>query len=563
MDRFYKEVSALKPLSVCESSYICLVKLAVKGNKEKTTDSECEQVVFFNKEVSLSMENPVQNLRKLCSENEKIEWFLFQNMYFSLCPHTQYALMKAIQEQPAKAFVAGESYWEKGREIGCYYGKNMLYASDDPRQQGTSNLLIHRQLLLQCLDGDDYFFKKRFLILALRERIIACGAAVCYVKELLFRADSTICIPPAFFPQSKQGKRIYAFSHEFSLTGAPVVFREALRVLQKNGYEIHTVSAVDGPIFDQLMNDGISVSVDEELKSKTDEYWEWVAKEYDAVFVSTIVGYWLVERIGKYGIPIFWWIHDANAGYPYLSQFMMQKIPAHVHVYCGGEYARKVLQKYRPLYPAANLLYGVQDRYGGQSKSFLLNKKGKLLFSTIGSLEDRKGQRILLQAIEKLPQEILDICLFLIIGKSSNSEILACVQEMVKKYPENVCYIQSVPRDQIDSVYSQTDCIICASTDDPMPVFVAEGWMCGTPCICSENTGTASMITEGFDSFVYPDDDPQKLAKKIELFCKLPEEKRAELRMHARSLFTKEFDMKKFEEKLLAITAEQIDWRWE
>lgn len=565
VERFYKEIFALKPSSDCENDHICLVKIGVQGrrnNDQKTTNPERKQIIPFYKEVMVSAETPIRSLIELCSEDEKIEWFLFQNMLFSFCPHTQYAFMKAIREQPAKAYIAGESYWENGREVGCYYAQNILYASDDPRQQGSSNLLIHRQLLLQCLEYDACFFENRFPILALRERIKACGAELCCVKELLFKADQAFCIPPAFFPQPKREKRIFAFSHEFSLTGAPVVFREALRVIQKNGYVIHTVSAADGPILDQLVQDGISVSVDQALEGRGEEYWTWVVAHYDAVFISTVVGYWLAERMGKYGMPVFWWIHDANGGYPWLSQFMAQKIPKHVHIYCGGDYARKVLQKYRPLYPAENLLYGVQDRYGRQGGSFPLEKKDKLLFSIIGSIEERKGQSILLKAIEKLPPQIFAHCLFLIVGRPLDKEHLLLVQEAAEKYPENVCYIPSVPRDQIDSVYCQTDCIVCASEDDPMPVFVAEGWMCGTPCICSENTGTAPLITEGIDSFVYQDNNPEKLAEKIALFCGLSAAKRAELQTNARSLFTREFDWRKFEEKLLAITAEIVNGGW-
>ncbi len=565
MDRLYQEISELAPLLDSAKHHICLVKLAPPNGSSvlnNTGMQERNQTIPFSCVIMASSKNPVRSLRKVCRKNEKIEWFLFQNLYFSILPHAQQIFWNSIQNSPSMAYIAGESYWENGKETGCFLGNGEVYGSDDPRQQGASNLLLHRNLLLRCLDCTEKFFENRFLIFALRERIGACGEKIHFIRKLLFKTDDAFCFLPSLFPRPRTKKRILAFSHEFSLTGAPIVFRDALRVLQKNEYQIHVVSLLDGAVLELLAEDGMSVSVDQKLESRSDEYWMQIAEQYDAVFVSTIVGYWLADRMGKYGVPVFWWIHDAEIGYPYLSQFLPQQIPSCVHIYCGGAYARKILQKYRPLYPAENLLYGIQDRYGIQSGEYPLNKGGKTLFSTIGSIEERKGQSILLQAIEKLPQKILDDCLFLIVGRALDREHLAYVQRMEEKYPENVRYLQSIPRDKIDSVYRQTDCIICASTDDPMPVFVAEGWMCGTPCICSENTGTAPMITDGVDGLIYHDNDPERLAEKIVFFHSLPAGERASLKTGARNLFTENFDWEQFEKKLLALTAELTDEEW-
>ena len=62
----------------------------------------------------------------------------------------------------------------------------------------------------------------------------------------------------------------------------------------------------------------------------------------------------------------------------------------------------------------------------------------------------------------------------------------------------------------------QCTCVVCASRDDPMPTFVTEGLIFGKPSIVSEHTGTAGLITEGVDGFVYRDDDPDQLAKVLE-----------------------------------------------
>ena len=61
----------------------------------------------------------------------------------------------------------------------------------------------------------------------------------------------------------------------------------------------------------------------------------------------------------------------------------------------------------------------------------------------------------------------------------------------------------------------QCTCLVCASRDDPMPTFVTEGLIFGKPSIVSEHTGTAGLVTEGVDGFVYRDDDPAQLEKLL------------------------------------------------
>ena len=58
-----------------------------------------------------------------------------------------------------------------------------------------------------------------------------------------------------------------------------------------------------------------------------------------------------------------------------------------------------------------------------------------------------------------------------------------------------------------------------------MPTFVTEGLIFGKPAIVSEHTGTAGLITEGVDGFVYEDDDPEKLAERLAWAIEHPEKR--------------------------------------
>ena len=103
---------------------------------------------------------------------------------------------------------------------------------------------------------------------------------------------------------------------------------------------------------------------------------------------------------------------------------------------------------------------------------------------------------------------------FLFVGKAAEAEMMDAVRSLTADCPDNVFYVKRLTRDEIKSLMAQCTCLVCASRDDPMPTFVTEGLIFGKPAIVSEHTGTAGLITEGVDGFVYEDDDPEKLAER-------------------------------------------------
>ncbi len=149
---------------------------------------------------------------------------------------------------------------------------------------------------------------------------------------------------------------------------------------------------------------------------------------------------------------------------------------------------------------------------------------GRPLFATVGSFERRKGQDIFCKAIRLLPPEVREKASFLFVGKAADKEMMDAVRALTADYPENVFYRKRLDRPEIKSLMEQCTCVVCASRDDPMPTFVTEGLIFGKPSIVSEHTGTAGLITEGVDGFVYHNDDPQQLAKVLEHAIEHPEE---------------------------------------
>ena len=97
----------------------------------------------------------------------------------------------------------------------------------------------------------------------------------------------------------------------------------------------------------------------------------------------------------------------------------------------------------------------------------------------------------------------------------------------------------------------QCNCVVCASRDDPMPTFVTEGLIFGKPSIVSEHTGTAGLISEGRNGFVYHNDDPQQLAVLLEHAIEHPEEL-ASMRTECRKMYEQYYSKEAFEQTLRA-----------
>jgi len=205
---------------------------------------------------------------------------------------------------------------------------------------------------------------------------------------------------------------------------------------------------------------------------------------------------------------------------------------------------------YRIASPEHDFIYGLPDYAAEKFSHYDLSYAGgRPLFATVGSFENRKGQDIFCKAIRLLPPETMKKASFLFVGKAAEAEMMDAVRSLTADCPDNVFYVKRLTRDEIKSLMAQCTCLVCASRDDPMPTFVTEGLIFGKPAIVSEHTGTAGLITEGVDGFVYEDDDPEKLAERLAWAIEHPE-KLAAMRPACRELYESHYSKQAFSDSL-------------
>lgn len=345
--------------------------------------------------------------------------------------------------------------------------------------------------------------------------------------------------------------KILLMSNDLALGGPSIALFHAAMVLKKQGYMVVYASMIDGPLKESLIESGIPVVVDENLQLATMKETEWV-NSFSLIICNTLNFHiFLSER--DTGIPVVWWLHDARFYYDGVNREVIGKVSLdNLKAASVGFLPEEAIKEFLPKLKCDELLYGVADTEDGNEAQ----RDGKVSrFITIGFLEERKGQDILIRAIHELPEDIRSDSEFYIVGHN-NTTFGERIQKESKDIG-NIIITGKVDRDKIHELLRSSDALICPSRQDPMPTVAAEAMMHYVPCIVSDVTGTAAYIHDGDDGFVFQSEDAHALAEKIE-WCVKNKDKAAGMGKKARKLYEEYFSMAAFEKRFLEIIHETL-----
>ena len=369
----------------------------------------------------------------------------------------------------------------------------------------------------------------------------------CCIPQALLHFRRELCAEDVF---SAKGRRALILSHELTMTGAPIVLVSAVPVLRSLGFEVVVLGPADeGPL--QLFLDAGAAVVTRPDCVTSSALWG-LATSADLVLANTVVEAPVVNTLNGSFVPVLWWLHDAFAGYPFIAHKIPKTLGSNVHVCAVGSHATAAMHSVRPDFSIEQLIYGLPDYAQESFPPYDISYAGgRPLFVTVGSFEPRKGQDIFCNAIRLLKPEVRQKAAFLFVGKAADKSLKNAVDALVEDYPDTVFYRKRLERPEIKSLMDQCACVVCASRDDPMPTFVTEGLIFGKPSIVSEHTGTAGLISEGRNGFVYHNDDPQQLAVLLEHAIEHPEEL-ASMRTECRKMYEQYYSKEAFEQTLRA-----------
>lgn len=340
---------------------------------------------------------------------------------------------------------------------------------------------------------------------------------------------------------------ILMVSHDSLLGGATIALQYAARALNKNGYYVTFLLPEEGGMIQELEKDDIHYIVDSTVYGSNE--WMQYARNYDVVFLNTLLMGEYIGQLQKFGEKIFWWIHEAPEYYKKIgkSKYIFD-VNSRLRICCVGKYAKEVFERNFPEISADVLLYGLSD-YNNADTITRTKKSNQVIFLSVGTIEKRKGQDILCESIELLSDEDRAKCQFLFIGKKIDNKLYQQIENCQKTYPNVVRILGTLDREHMMEKYRECECVICSSREDPMPVFITECMMFARVAICSENTGTAGVLRDGYDGLIYQNNDPRLLAEKIRYVIN-QRGNLEQMKSNARDTYEKVFAMEVFEEKI-------------
>lgn len=346
---------------------------------------------------------------------------------------------------------------------------------------------------------------------------------------------------------------VLAFSHEMNLTGAPIALVNALMEMKQNGFYPVLISLKDGELTEKANGVGIPVAIHENLYQS--EVFEHCLEVFDLLFINTFSFFPLISRLNGTNNKVIWWIHECKLFYEQAKeqlqlQFLPQCLEDNISIYAVGEYAKNQLLNIRPDYQVGDFLYFLPDEEKKEEVvNFGFEDENKTIIGVVGTIEKRKGINVLLEALRKLDLREKNKIKVVVVGSKIDNELY----DQILSFDDDieVVYIEKIKRDLMRNFYERINCLVCASTDDPMPVVVTEAWKFGVPVICSEFIGSAKFAEKYGGAIVYKNNDPSNLAQAITDF--VAESNHETLVREGQKIYNNYFTEEVFKNKLTRI----------
>jgi colanic acid/amylovoran biosynthesis glycosyltransferase len=204
-------------------------------------------------------------------------------------------------------------------------------------------------------------------------------------------------------------------------------------------------------------------------------------------------------------------VHGPDEFYDVTNYFLAEKITAARFVICISFFARSQLMKLSPgkdwqKFDLARL--GV-DCSHFTPRAFRASPKPFQILC-VGRLVSTKGQRILIQAVERLIQAGRQVQLRFVGDGPDRKELENMVRE--RGLSSNILFEGAINQDRIQTYYEAADIFALASFAEGIPVVLMEAMAMEIPCVASRINGIPELIRDGVDGLLVAPSDIEGMA---------------------------------------------------
>ena len=342
-----------------------------------------------------------------------------------------------------------------------------------------------------------------------------------------------------------QGMKVLLFTHELSLTGAPIVAYEFARYLSEvMGYSVSVISLREGPV--HQMYDEIQIPVRvinsisnihlmsaKEINSSMDEIKKVIKSEggYDLVICNTLTTFWAITLAHQMNIPSIWHIHESVKFGKYSSTFIDSTVGELIEnafqkanrIVFQANATRAMFGEFEPLknfftIPGGMPLERIENFRNLNSKASLRMKYGipedAYVVVLVGTTCERKGQSIFLDAINLMDfSDLPENLIFLMVG-AIEGQYLNMLREKISKLGLKKAQLVNETKEIYD-YYALSNLFVCASFEESFPMVILLAMAFELPIVSTDVFGIPEIISNIQDGLLVDPGNPKALGKTM------------------------------------------------
>jgi len=350
---------------------------------------------------------------------------------------------------------------------------------------------------------------------------------------------------PESRPVARRPLRIVVVTHNLKLEGAPWFALELARFLASQpGWTVRAVSAEDGPLRPRFEEAGMPVQIVDAGRifaaSSPTGFESAIAGlaatvdwgDADLVIANTMVAFWAVHLARHLRKRSVLYIHESASARRFFSGMLAPEIvplaeeafgAATRVVFIAGAsmavHARLERRRNFRLIPSWIDVERI-ERFAGSHEPATLRAlhevpRDAVVFANIGTVCERKGQHVFVQAVDILQRSLGDSpaifppLSFFMVGGRPGQYLDSIRHEIGLRGLMNVKIVEEVP--DTYPFYHLADVFVCSSFEEAFPRVLLEAAVFDRPIVSTDVNGITEMVGSD-EAWLVPPGDPQQLA---------------------------------------------------
>ena len=339
--------------------------------------------------------------------------------------------------------------------------------------------------------------------------------------------------------------KVVMVTHNLNLEGAPKSFYELAKGLKMLGtVEPIVLSHADGPLRKEYESEGINVQIlksfnilntqnKEQMLDEIGEYTKIIKSiSPDVIYGNTVQTFWVIKAAKELDIASIWNIRESEIPFssfdpmPHIKSLAISSIEYPYQVVFVADATQDIYEALNTNNNFMTIHNGFDEdanlkRLKGttrkNSRNDLQIKEDEIYILIVGTVCDRKGQKDLINAIEKLDEDMFTKIKIGIVGDRPSIPYSKELHQLIAQLPAKNKNSITVFAETMDVCkhYQSADIFICASRIESFPKVIQEAMYFELAIITTPVFGIVEQVRDEVSSLYYKPGDTKKLSQQI------------------------------------------------